>query len=58
MQVVKQYPQWYCGYVFLGIAEMYLGDNYSKAKEYFEKSIGLEETAQGPCWQAYAEYQL
>jgi len=57
-RAVKAYPQWYCGYAFLGICEIHLGKNYSKAKEYFEKSIILEETAQGRCWQAYAEYLL
>ena len=54
--VVKKHLQWYCGYVFFGIFEIYLNDNYSKAEEYFEKSI--TETAVGHCWQAYAEYLL
>lgn len=55
---VKKYPEWYCGYVFLGISEINLNDNYLKAKQYLEKSIELEETAQGRCWQAYIEYLL
>jgi tetratricopeptide (TPR) repeat protein len=55
-RLIKKYPNWYSGYLYLGISTVFLENDYLKAKQYLDKSIELEETWEGRCWQAIVEY--